>query len=151
MEHVQHKCNKEDCYLCTNELFQCEVCGGAEGELPKECPGKAMSYSEKRLVLDGSLDFENGMWSLTEKASKGIKYTNRLSIEKPYPCRECGEKGFWGFFVDKRESPALIAHYCSMCSAKLELISLKQEMDETEKRDEHHRNLLKNHTPSGGK
>lgn len=47
-------------------LAHCMICGGAEGSLPKECPGVKMTERELDAVYEGSLNFINGEW-------KGIK------------------------------------------------------------------------------
>jgi hypothetical protein len=39
MEHVWHKCDKEDCTICLGELKLCVICGQAEGTLEPACPG----------------------------------------------------------------------------------------------------------------
>jgi hypothetical protein len=41
MQHVFHKCDKDDCFICNGGLSLCVVCGQGEVELQPECPGKA--------------------------------------------------------------------------------------------------------------
>lgn len=60
--HTLHKCDSEDCPCCSGGLAWCAVCGGAEGSLPKECPGVTMSPEQLDAVYAGKLNFVNGMW-----------------------------------------------------------------------------------------
>lgn len=50
------------CPICDFGLFECAVCGGAEGELPMECPGILMTGEQKDRVMAGSLDYQLGRW-----------------------------------------------------------------------------------------
>jgi hypothetical protein len=43
------------CALCT--LYACERCGGAEGTLPRDCPGAPMTEGQQRDVYEGRLEF----------------------------------------------------------------------------------------------
>jgi hypothetical protein len=64
-KHVRKKCGcgeRCNCVICAGGLFICEVCGGAEGSLPTECPGRPMCGWQIQAVLDGSLDFIDGKW-----------------------------------------------------------------------------------------
>jgi len=38
-------------------LGLCRVCGGAEGTLPTDCPGRRMSAEEENAIYNGLLDF----------------------------------------------------------------------------------------------
>lgn len=60
--HKQHKCDKEDCFVCKGGLYLCDICGGAEAALPTDCPGKALEEEELRQISTGLLDFVNGEW-----------------------------------------------------------------------------------------
>lgn len=51
-----------DLYDREDELQHCKVCGGAEGTLPKNCPGRRMTEEEEALVWCRKLDFVNGRW-----------------------------------------------------------------------------------------
>lgn len=70
--HVRHNCaaHHEDggmsCMYCAGGLFTCTVCGGAEGSLPTDCPGRRMDESEERAVYAGTLDYlvSEGGWTL---------------------------------------------------------------------------------------
>jgi hypothetical protein len=62
MKHRLHQCNDERCYPCENGLSVCEVCGGAEGMLPTECPGQKMTEAVMQAVMDDRVDFRGGLW-----------------------------------------------------------------------------------------
>jgi len=51
-------------------LAFCRTCGGTEGSIPTECPGRQMLTPEADRVYAGSLDFVNGAW--TVNAVKGL-------------------------------------------------------------------------------
>lgn len=70
MEHVYltpktHGCDRthENCMICDGGLAACTVCGGAECELPKECPGRKMTADERKAVGQGTIDFIDGQWT----------------------------------------------------------------------------------------
>lgn len=50
------------CNICDGGLALCKVCGGAEGSLPKECPGSRMTSDQEDAVYAGTLDFVGGKW-----------------------------------------------------------------------------------------
>jgi hypothetical protein len=41
-------------------LSACRVCNGAEGSLPTDCPGRALTAEEERLIYAGALDYRRG-------------------------------------------------------------------------------------------
>ena len=43
-------------------LCHCKKCNGAEGSLPTDCPGVAMTANEQELVYGGRLDYCAGGW-----------------------------------------------------------------------------------------
>ena len=45
-----------------DELRHCKVCGGAECELPAECPGEPMTENQRALVCAGTLDYCDVGW-----------------------------------------------------------------------------------------
>ena len=45
-------------------LGLCRVCGGAEGSLPTDCPGKAISFDMLEKVAYQRIDFVDGEWFL---------------------------------------------------------------------------------------
>lgn len=48
-EHVKvvhTDCQQQDCMICDGGLFLCAVCGGFEGALLPECPGRELSVEE---------------------------------------------------------------------------------------------------------
>lgn len=63
-DHTLEECNcgRPRCNICRGGLTTCEVCGGAEGSLPTDCPGYALSRAERTAILEGRVDFESGEW-----------------------------------------------------------------------------------------
>lgn len=60
---VRHtNCEREYCSICDGGLSLCEVCGGAEGSMPTECPGERMSGDQIDAVYAGNLDFVDNEW-----------------------------------------------------------------------------------------
>lgn len=55
-------CERPRCPIHEGGLASCTVCGGAEGSLPKDCPGVSMTPEQEDAVYDGNLDFVNGVW-----------------------------------------------------------------------------------------
>lgn len=53
---------EHDFYDSEDGLAHCKVCGGAEGSLPIECPGRRMTAQEEDEVYAGSLQFSNSKW-----------------------------------------------------------------------------------------
>ena len=45
-----------DCLL--DVLFACRVCGGAEGSLPRDCPGERMHEIVECGVMSGDVDYD---------------------------------------------------------------------------------------------
>lgn len=43
-------------------LTQCSICGGAEGALPTDCPGKQIAYQQMEAIHQGRIDFVAGHW-----------------------------------------------------------------------------------------
>jgi len=67
---IQHNplCPDEDkCPICSWGAAICLVCGGTEGELPDECPGRRMTEVQRDQVMHGILDFKNGVWCKFER------------------------------------------------------------------------------------
>ena len=59
--------SKHDYHEREDELLHCKVCGGAEGALPTECPGRRMTNEEEAAVWVGTSDFSNGAWKSTRR------------------------------------------------------------------------------------
>lgn len=51
-----------DFYDREDGLAHCKVCGGAEGSLPTDCPGRLMTAEEQDEVYAGARDFRAGFW-----------------------------------------------------------------------------------------
>jgi hypothetical protein len=66
MNHVKlvHEgyCEILHCGICEGGLFLCTVCGGAEGSLPRDCPGVQMTPAQEDKVMSGDLDYRDGQW-----------------------------------------------------------------------------------------
>lgn len=66
-DHTWYKCtgckSETYCIYCDGGLSSCTVCGGAEGSLPTECPGRLMTPEEQDQVYQGPLDFSNCEWT----------------------------------------------------------------------------------------
>lgn len=69
MLHVEWKCTKgwAECDKCNydthSELFVCAVCGGFEGILPTECPGRRLTEEEENGIYKKNWDFKNNEWT----------------------------------------------------------------------------------------
>lgn len=63
-EHTYYKCppgcERPHCRYCEGNLAYCTVCKGAEGSLPTDCPGAAMTEAEGEAVYAGHLDWQDG-------------------------------------------------------------------------------------------
>lgn len=62
--HMRARCPEgTDDWRCTSgqcvhlNLFACTVCGGAEGDLPSDCPGERMEPGVRQSVFDGELNY----------------------------------------------------------------------------------------------
>jgi hypothetical protein len=62
MEHKFHLCKRTSCMVCNGGLSLCTICGGAEGSLTTDCPGKQLTGKEQDKIYAGSLDFRDGSW-----------------------------------------------------------------------------------------
>ncbi len=51
--HKLHTCNNPCCNVCEGGLSSCDVCGGAEIDLPRVCPGRRMTEGEREAVRAG--------------------------------------------------------------------------------------------------
>lgn len=73
-EHVRYRCpprcETRHCRYCDGGLFECTVCGGAEGALPEECPGRRLTSDEMDEIYGGRLDFRNGRWWVSHGTTK---------------------------------------------------------------------------------
>lgn len=55
-------CDKPHCNICVGGLAYCTVCGGAEGDLPTDCPGEKLAYGVLGQIYQGEIDYINGKW-----------------------------------------------------------------------------------------
>lgn len=62
-EHKWHKCDDEDCFICSSGLGFCMVCHGGEGSLTTDCCGRPITPEEEEHIYNiGDLDFRDGKW-----------------------------------------------------------------------------------------
>lgn len=50
------------CKFCDGGLGLCTVCNCAEGSLPKECPGSKVDELTQDRIMDGVVDYVDGLW-----------------------------------------------------------------------------------------
>ena len=50
------------CMYCDGGLAWCTTCGGAEADLPTECPGRRLTPQERDNVAMGLMDYVGGVW-----------------------------------------------------------------------------------------
>lgn len=78
IEHTKYVCTRQECYpcqFCDGGLFACTICGGFEGTLTTECPGRKLTPDEERLIYtEGKLDFRNGAWVEAPNYSRSAFY-----------------------------------------------------------------------------
>ena len=53
-------CHRVGCQFCDGGLGACTVCGGFEGSLATECPGKRLSDKTLDAIWKGYIDFKAG-------------------------------------------------------------------------------------------
>lgn len=71
--HLRERCRRASCLDCMSGscivevLFVCAVCGGAEGDLPTDCPGEVIPHELRREIHAGRANFisQHG-WITTE-------------------------------------------------------------------------------------
>lgn len=80
--HVLHRCNGVFCCVCQGGLALCDVCGGAEGSMPTECPGVKMTGHQQDEVMAGRLDFKDGAWQCSGHvaSAKDSKVCGRCGV-----------------------------------------------------------------------
>lgn len=63
MKHVLFKCEqpceRQHCPYCDGGLSSCTICNGAEGSLPTDCPGVAMTHDQQDQVYSGEIDYKD--------------------------------------------------------------------------------------------
>jgi hypothetical protein len=60
--HLRYRCppDCERCCICEGGLYSCVTCGGAEGSLPTDCPGRRMTSEEQDEVYAERLNYVRG-------------------------------------------------------------------------------------------
>lgn len=79
-------CERNSCPFCDGGLGSCTVCRCAEGTLPSECPGAAVSMEDQERIYAGALDYRAGAW--VEKPSGGASshYDGRPGLPEDRAC-----------------------------------------------------------------
>lgn len=63
--HIPVQCTDPDCMgcmFCAGGLYACEVCGGGEGSMTTQCPGRQLSADELDAVYAQRKDFNQNRW-----------------------------------------------------------------------------------------
>lgn len=55
------------CQFCVGGLSACTVCGGFEGTLTRQCPGREMTEQELDAVYSQDLEFINNRWYIEKE------------------------------------------------------------------------------------
>lgn len=103
LKHVG--CEGPYCCICEGGLIQCTICGGAEGSLPKHCPGTKMSAAQESAVYAGRLDFADGQWvgeaapaqQLPPEPARTAPTDERDPVRVQVGCPTCRGSGFTGY------------------------------------------------------
>lgn len=86
MQHIRKvhpaKC---DCVVCKGDLFVCDTCKGAEGQLTTECCGQPLTEKVLDRVFNGEIDFINNHWKIKNRLAGNREY---LSSELPIRKKE---------------------------------------------------------------
>lgn len=85
--HPQEPCTAENCNICDGGLAYCEVCHGAEGAMPTECPGTVMTMEQSDDVYANKIDFIGGVWhdlaALNRRLGCAVTATPRFVLTLP--------------------------------------------------------------------
>jgi len=73
-KHKLHRCESEWCKACPGGLSLCQVCGGAEGTLPTDCPGVKMDEDTSNAVWSSRLDYVYGIGWVTPAHPQWRRY-----------------------------------------------------------------------------
>lgn len=75
--HKVYKCGAHcrGCCICEGGLYLCTRCGGAEGSLPTDCPGREMGEAEHSAIMANRLDYDErrGGWVPGPRQHRGRK------------------------------------------------------------------------------
>ncbi len=77
--HKLHTCTDDRCSICVGGLSWCDVCGGAEIDLPRVCPGRRMTEREREAVRAGGPGPAPGTQRDRARAALGGLYRNAIS------------------------------------------------------------------------
>lgn len=76
--HGEHEDGGSFCGFC-NGLSMCNICGGAEGSIPTDCPGERMHEIVEQEVYAGELDYRRalGGWVRMSNYGTPVKKTRK--------------------------------------------------------------------------
>lgn len=60
------------CPICDGGLALCKVCGGADGCMTADCPGRHLTVDEMDAICRGELDYKGGEWITPEAKQSPI-------------------------------------------------------------------------------
>jgi hypothetical protein len=63
--HRLHSCDDDACNICRGGLSYCEICKGAEGGMPIDCPGYQLTAGELNAIGRRERDFKDGQWVIS--------------------------------------------------------------------------------------
>lgn len=85
MKHTWHECDCTEgpCVYCGGGLSSCDVCLGAEGSLPTDCPGEPMGKEREARVYAGEIDYREGRgWCVPDGTGTSMGDAARRRAEK---------------------------------------------------------------------
>lgn len=98
-EHIYYDANNKNDIEFKSDWFQtnivegglslCKVCGGLEGGLTTECPGKSISNVVQDDVYFGNIDFIYGEWTIG-----ALNPTNKMWLYGKYIKTKLSDKEF---------------------------------------------------------
>lgn len=81
--HKLHCCDAERCFVCEGGLGLCSTCGGAEIELPTDCPGTPLTDAQRQGICDGTMDYIQGYgWVISSGAYPEKKTSSQLYLDR---------------------------------------------------------------------
>lgn len=96
------------CPICEDGLAVCKVCNGAEGQLTKECCGRALRSDTLDAIYDHFIDFVDGKWiAVEDEAPMPKTAAHALNLAMRY--YELLRKSEWTI------APDGTARYCKQC------------------------------------
>lgn len=93
-EHVEFicDCRREGCVFCGGGLFQCTICGAAEGELLRYCPGYRLNNEAKDACYTGNV-IDLPFWQDMKKYYQKNSYHPHKSLKETIKREDKRRKG----------------------------------------------------------